>query len=222
MQISAVQRDSLILINVAVLNLIIALTAVIALAKPSRQMETTCVVRIGIGVKSGSPNELAAKTQLEKILKEYQVNDWLYTDTVVIDEKAIPHSHPVLTVNTRYLNNDPAQLATFLHEQFHWMVAARDKELELIMKAFASEYPDAPDALPLGARGKSSTYLHLLVCSLEYQAMIKLIGDERAKKLLQSWQHYTWVYDKVLTDKRVMDIIRSQGFVLTSPSPGNN
>lgn len=204
------------------LNLIIALTAVIGLAKPSKQIRTSDAVIIRIGVKSGSSNELAAKIQLEKILKEYQVNDWLYTDTVVIEEKAIPHSHPVLTVNTRYLNNDPAQLATFLHEQFHWMVAARDKELELVIKAFASEYPDAPDALPLGARGKSSTYLHLLVCSLEYQAMIKLIGEEKAKKLLQSWQHYTWVYDKVLTDKRVMDIIRSHGFVLTSPTTGHN
>lgn len=48
---------------------------------------------------------------------------WIRTRDVVVEEKAIPHSHPVLTLNTQYLKNDNALLATFIHEQFHWLEA---------------------------------------------------------------------------------------------------
>lgn len=167
-----------------------------------------------IGVQSGSDAEIAGQQQLQRIIKNFPVAQWIFTDTVAINEKAIPSSHPVLTLNTRYLKNDTAQLATFLHEQFYWQLTSQEEKFKLAIKEFEKEYPTAPETLPLGARGKFSTYLHLIVCDLEFQVMIKLVGKEAAVKTLESWKHYTWVYEKVLNDKNVRAINSKFGFVI--------
>jgi len=42
--------------------------------------------------------------------------------------------------------------------------------------------------------------LHLIVCTLELEALIELVGEPRARQQLEGWIHYTWVYRTVLTD----------------------
>ena len=41
-----------------------------------------------------------------------------------IETGVIPHSHPVLTLNTQYIDRDTLQIATFVHEQLHWFFDA--------------------------------------------------------------------------------------------------
>lgn len=167
-----------------------------------------------IGTEHRSPTELAAKAQLVRIIKNNSIAKWIFTDTVTIDETAIPHSHPTLTLNTRYLKDDAAQLATLLHEQFHWMLARYPKQLEVAMQRFESIYPDMPENLPKGSRGKNSGYLHLAVCYLELEAMKSIVGNTKARQVLQSWKHYTWIYGKVLNDPRVATVNEESGIRL--------
>lgn len=167
-----------------------------------------------IGTAHGSSKELAAKAQLERIIKSSSIAKWMFTDTVTIDETAIPHSHPTLTLNTRYLEDDAAQLATLLHEQFHWMLTTYPKQLKVAMQRFESIYPDMPESLPEGSRGKHSGYLHLVVCYLELEAMKSIFGNTKARYVLQSWKHYTWIYSKVLNDPQVATVIEESGIRL--------
>ncbi len=164
-----------------------------------------------------SATEVQARDQLTRLLNEYQpdIERWIYTDEIIIDDSTyIPHSHPVLTINTRYLDNDLRQLSTFVHEQFHWLEEERSEQRELAITDFKKVYPDVPARGGMGARSVYSTYLHLVVCDLEYQAMTKLLGEDKARDLLADKSYYRWIYDQVLNDKRVREINAKHGFII--------
>ena len=65
---------------------------------------------------------------------------------------------------------------------------------------------------PEGARNEHSTYLHLLVCTLELDAVSAVFGESVARRLLGDWKHYTWVYREVLArPEPIRDILRARG-----------
>ena len=94
----------------------------------------------------------------------------------MIERGAVPHSHPRLTLNTRHLDSDNLQLSTFVHEEIHWHLVAKAKQTDQAIKELEQSYPTVPIEPPDGAEGRDSTYLHLLVNYLEYEAMKTLIG----------------------------------------------
>ena len=151
---------------------------------------------------------------LNEMLAEYDVSAWIYTKRVHIEERATPHSHPVLTLPGRMNSKRQHLLSTFLHEQFHWHDIEDAPAGQKAMAAFTKMFPDPPSSREGGARDDFSTYLHLIVCDMEFQAMQKLVGDERAREIMADWNHYKWIYDKVLHDPRVREINRAHGFVV--------
>lgn len=169
---------------------------------------------LDITLAHDSEREAGTRDQLLRLLATHDVEPWIYTRTIMIDETQIPHSHPVLTVHARHLGDDMALLATFVHEQFHWLVSGRPQERADAIAAYRAAYPEVPSGNPEGARDENSTYLHLIVCDLEYQAMTKLIGQARAAEVLDATTHYTWIYDRVLTDPTVREVATRYGFVL--------
>jgi hypothetical protein len=160
-----------------------------------------------------SAAEQATADQLRRALRKFDVSKWLYTHRIHIDERAIPHSHPVLTLHTRHNGDENALLATFLHEQFHWLEEG-NPQFRAAMDAYAKLYPDAPSRGPEGARDLESTYRHLLVCDLELQVMTHLVGADAARRTLAANRHYTWIYARVLADSNVRAIARTHGFIL--------
>jgi hypothetical protein len=159
-------------------------------------------------LQNGSENEVKTREQLKKILKQYDLSKWIFTKKIIIDEKSIPHSHPVLTLHTRHLDNDLQLLSTFIHEQIHWFEEERKEQKAAAIKELQAAYPEAPDKLPEGSRDKYSTYLHLIVCYSEYEAMKELVGEKQATEVMQSWTHYKWIYRTILTDhKKIRSII---------------
>ena len=64
-----------------------------------------------------------AREQLKRILSKYDLDPWIFTQRVQIVAGVDPHSHPILTLNTDFLDNDELQLSVFLHEQAHWFVS---------------------------------------------------------------------------------------------------
>src|SRR5215471_4926453 len=67
-----------------------------------------------------SQPETATRDQLLKLLKQYDLSDFIWTTKIAIDSGAVAHSHPVLTLPTRYLKQDKQLVAAFIHEQYHW------------------------------------------------------------------------------------------------------
>jgi len=162
--------------------------------------------KLDISLKTGSQAEIQTKEQLQRLVKTYDLSKWIFTKEILIDEKSIPHSHPVLTLHTRHLKDDDLLLSALIHEQLHWFLVQRDKETNEAIKELRVVFPKVPAGFPEGAEDEESTYLHLLVNYLEYRAIRELLGELRAKQVMDFWatDHYKWVYKTVL--ERTRDI----------------
>ena len=158
--------------------------------------------------------ERSACKQLKRLLKTYDLSKWTYTDLDLIDSSTIPHSHPVLTLNTRWAGNENQILASLLHEQIHWLLSSRLDKVDAAIRDLRTFYPTVSKSPPDGARDEKSTYLHLVVHYLEYQALTELLGATTATMVLEERQQafYKWIYGKVLTDtKQIGDTVRRHG-----------
>jgi hypothetical protein len=117
--------------------------------------------KIDISLKSGSQAEIQTREQLQRLLTTYDLSKWIFTKSILIDEKSIPHSHPVLTLHTRHLKDDDLLLSTFVHEQLHWFLVQKDKETKEAIKELRMLFPNVPVGFPVGSEDEESTYLHL-------------------------------------------------------------
>ncbi|HEX6124366.1 MAG TPA: hypothetical protein VFZ23_03260, partial [Pyrinomonadaceae bacterium] len=95
-------------------------------------------------------------------------------------------------------------VSTYVHEQMHWFVSQDQKNLGAAIGEFKKMFPTVPDKGPEGARNLESTYLHIAVCYLEYRALRELMGELKAKQVMEFWatDHYTWIYKTVLERPR--------------------
>jgi hypothetical protein len=159
---------------------------------------------IKITLKNNAAEEAQTRTQLQRLLSQYDLSRYIFTREIVIDRRAIPHSHPVLTLSARHLKDDELLLATFLHEQFHWFLTQREEQTEKAKQELKTIFPRVPAGFPEGARDENSTYLHLLVNTLEHAAIRELLGELKARQVMEFWatDHYTWIYRQVLTEGR--------------------
>lgn len=157
-----------------------------------------------ITAHSGLDAENEGVSQLRRLLEQFDLDRWINTNDIVIQSRAVPHSHPVLTLNTRYLSggeqapNDHAQLSVFVHEQGHWYFTARRAATMAAIEELGRLYPETPSSQQGGASERQSTLLHLMVCMLEYDAMVELIGRDGARALLGASEIYPWVHARVL------------------------
>lgn len=156
---------------------------------------------------NNQPREQETVQIMQELLAQYNLSKWLFTTKVQVEAMAIPHSHPILTLNTKYLrdpNGKLGLLSTFIHEQLHWHCEANEKQVNAIIKKLQKKYPTVPYKSQEGAKDEYSTYLHLIVCSLEYYAMQELTTKTKAQEILQAENHYTWIYDTVIKDERYL------------------
>jgi hypothetical protein len=164
---------------------------------------------LDIQLAHNSPAEQQTKTQLERLLNQYDTSKYTFTRSIVIDDSAIPHSDPVLTLHTRHLQQDDELLSTYVHEQLHWYLDSKKQQTNTAEKELRALYPNPPMGGKEGARTVQSDYLHLIVCKLEWDADRQLLGDERAQAVMNFWarDHYMWVYQTVLADPDKIEAI---------------
>ncbi len=169
-------------------------------------MAQTAPAPLEITLKHDDQRERQTKEQLQRLLSAYDVAPWIFTRKIVIESgfNVIPHSHPTLTLSTRHLKDDELLLSTFVHEQLHWYLGEKPKETEEAYKELKTMFPKVPVGFPEGARDEESSYKHILVCYLEFQAIKGLLGELKAKQVMAFWatDHYTWVYKTVLERER--------------------
>ena len=157
-----------------------------------------------IALSHGTKGEQQTRDQLQRLIKTYDVAKWTFTRSILIDEEVIPHSHPVLTLSTRHLKDDELLLSTFVHEQAHWFLTQNHKATEDAKKELRVMFPKVPIKPPEGASDEESTYLHLIVIYLEYRADRELLGELKARQIMEFWatDHYTWIYKIALERPR--------------------
>ena len=97
---------------------------------------------------------------------------------------------------------------------FHWLEESMPAQREKPINDYKSLFPEVPVGGRTGVRSIYSTYLHLIVCDLEFQSMTQVVGEERARQILSEWTHYTWIYDKVLHDGSIKAINGKNGFLI--------
>jgi hypothetical protein len=103
---------------------------------------------IEVSLAHGTTAESQTRDQLMRLLKDYDLSGWLWTRRLLIDKDAIPHSHPVLTLHTRHLNDDSLLLSTFVHEEYHWYETAHPRETSAAIAELKMKY----SRLPVGDR----------------------------------------------------------------------
>lgn len=156
----------------------------------------------------GDSAETATREQLLKLLSKYDLESWLYTKQIAIESgrSSIPHSHPVLTLNTRHRKDDDLLLSTFIHEELHWFITSLGTRDE-ILSQLRNYFPDAQFEFPQGSGDMEGTYFHIIICHLEYKAIQKLLGELKAFQVFSFWKqdHYKWIYQTVMDNQEFLD-----------------
>lgn len=156
--------------------------------------------------------ERAAKAQLVRLLNTYDVSPFTFTYSIQIDQEAGPHSHPVLTLNDYFINDDASALSTFIHEQFHWFELVLEPQIEAAIKDLQVMYPDMPPGGRGGGRNATETFRHLIVGSQEYHATASLFGRAEARRVIASKTWYRWIYREVLENEAaILAVLQKHG-----------
>lgn len=164
---------------------------------------------VTIDLAHGSEREQKTKATLEQVLATYDLKKYTLTRRVVIDESAINHAMPVLTLNARFATSPDELLSSYVHEQLHWHTqGGQSPRQQAAVAELRRMYPGAPVGLPEGAENAYSTYGHLVVCYLEIVADRELLGPQRTEAVIAHKGHYTWIYATVLRDeKRIAAVV---------------
>lgn len=159
---------------------------------------------------------LKTKSLLEAFFKKYDLSPYLFTKSVKIKPNVIPHSHPMLTLNTFWNDSPNHLLSTFLHEQIHWFLNwSSPQAYRSVHHTFMEWYPSVPTDRSQTASNVFSTYLHLAVCWLELQGVKRYLGASIGYQTIQTFQHYRWVYDRVVKDEsRIGEVMSREGLII--------
>lgn len=68
---------------------------------------------IKIDLAHGTDREQQTKALLEKVVADYDLRKFTFTHQVVIEERAINHAFPVLTLNVRFANSADELLSSY-------------------------------------------------------------------------------------------------------------
>ncbi|ATQ76572.1 hypothetical protein CR152_20170 [Massilia violaceinigra] len=182
---------------------IVALLIATALALPAS------AAGLNISLKHGSAHEQDLQKQLERLTAAHDLSTWIQTDKIVVDEKTIPHSHPVLTLHTRHFNDDGALVSTFIHEQMHWWLSKHPRQTRQALREIRKRYPALPVGYPDGADSLAASQEHLLVIFLELDGVERVLGKAEHDRLLTFWSsdHYKKLYDIVARDREQIGAI---------------
>lgn len=160
------------------------------------QAQALAYVDFDVRLFHDNAREKRAELVLEKLNQNYDLRSISYTKNIIIKSNEIAHSHPVLTLNTRYIDNEVAFFSVFIHEQIHWHLS--QPHLQINMGKFLKEveflYPNiAVGRDQGGARTRRSSYLHLAVIFLEFEMLSYYVGLDTAR----DWMLENTVYSSL-------------------------
>ena len=171
--------------------------------------------KLNIRTMHGFPLEEQRKQQMERLAKQYDLSKYTITRDIIIERGAMNHSYPVLTLNLRFLDNDDLALSAYVHEQGHWVLMERHRaDNPALFEDLHQTFPNLDYRMPQGDGELRSSYFHIAVCMLEWQAMEELVAPERARKVIEWKQrdHYTAIYAILLSHRdQVESVLNRNG-----------
>lgn len=160
---------------------------------------------------------------LAALRKRHDLARFEFTKLVRVQPAGPTHSHPILTLGTRFAETEDMLLSTYLHEQMHWYlwrIGGPDHDpIAPFFDELVRRYPQAPIKLPEGARSYEQTYLHIVVCWLEVAAAAELIGRERAQSIVNATWGYRWIYRTVVEDWEPLGALLTANGILPMRTP---
>ncbi len=171
--------------------------------------------KLNIKTKHGYPIEEQRKEQMERLAKQYDLKKYTVTRDILIERGAMNHSYPVLTLNLRFLDNNDLALSAYVHEQGHWVLMEGHRaDNPALFEDLQRTFPNMEIRVPDGDGELRSSYFHIAVCMLEWQAMEDLVGAERARKVIEWKQedHYKAIYSTLLNHReQVESVLNAHG-----------
>jgi len=164
---------------------------------------------VKIKLSHNTPREARTKAMLERVLADFDLKPYLFTHDVVIEEQAINHAFPTMTLNSRFADSEDELMSSFIHEELHWHLRDEASGMQRAVAELRRWYPHVPVGGTEGAETEYSTYGHLIDCYLEIQADRRLIGDARTAAVIRDKGHYTWIYKTIIEDEsRIAALVR--------------
>src|SRR5207253_1540463 len=139
---------------------------------------------------------------------QYDLKKYTLTRDINIEQGAINHSAPLLTLNLRFTDNDDLALSAYIHEQAHWVLMEwHRQDMRDLYRDLKRLIPDLPVAPPQGDGEERSSYFHLVVIDLEWTGTEDLIGAERARKCIdfKKDDHYMAIYRAVIDNREKIE-----------------
>jgi hypothetical protein len=163
---------------------------------------------LSIKVSHNTPHEMQTAQLLKRVISSYDLTKYTLTREIVIEERAMNHAFPVLTLNVRFADSPDELLSSFIHEQLHWYLREHDAQQKAAIAELRQMYPNAPVGLPEGADSAYNTYGHLVDWYLEIEADRELIGAKRTGEVIRNKPWYTWIYKTILRDQqKISDVV---------------
>jgi hypothetical protein len=179
--------------------------------------------RVDIDLGHAEREAQRIREMLQALRRRHDLARFEFTRLVQIVPAGPTHSHPILTLGTRFADSEDQLLATYLHEQMHWYLwrlgGIDHDPIAPFFDELVRRYPRAPIKLPEGARSYEQTYLHLVVCWLEIAAVAELIGRERAEALCSSNWGYRWIYRTVREDREAIGALLAEHGIVPMKTP---
>ncbi len=185
---------------------------IVAAAAFASSLASAQTPKLNIKTKHGYPMEEQRKEQMERLAKQYDLKKYTVMRDILIERGAMNHSYPVLTLNLRFLDNNDLALSAYLHEQGHWVLMERHRDDKpALFEDLQRAFPNMEMRVPDGDGELRSSYFHIAVCMLEWQAMEDLTGPERARKVIEWKQgdHYKAIYSTLLNHREQVESVLS-------------
>lgn len=155
---------------------------------------------------NGTNSEIQTMRTVNTFIRKFELQDFIFTRQVTVDENAIPHSHPILTLNCRHNENPERLLLCFLHEQFHWYASSKRDSAMLAIEDLKSEFLNFSSNIS-GEEDAFSSYLHLIINWLELQAGKQFLGKKLAYDLISKMDVYPKIYLEVIQSESTIEKI---------------
>jgi hypothetical protein len=165
--------------------------------------------KLNITLKHNSAGEQKRKEQIERLAEKYDLAKYTITRDLVIDQQAANHSSPVLTQNLVFLDNDDRALSAYVHEQAHWLLMEHHHgQARQMLPELIRLYPNIDIKPPYGDGHQGTSYMHLVVLMLEWQALEDLLGADRARAVMEfkRQDHYRELYATVMDHRKDMEV----------------
>lgn len=143
---------------------------------------------------------------LVHLTKIYDTQKFTYQKSIKV-KSGVPATHyPVITLNTRFAENPHKILSAFMHEQFHWWLILNSQKARVAIQKLKVLYPQLKD------------HQHLIVCSLEYRAMVQFVGQQTAFSIIQDLifkdKIFPWYHNQVLQNgEGIRKVIKEAGLM---------